>query len=518
MEGSARKSIRVWNHAGLGAVVLAVLLASVGLVLAIRQTQAIPLKRIAELRPEAGELAAQINAEVVRQVRETLRNAGVRYATTVPADLPAPPGCPAWMPVVFVYDGRLPPKTIRLGEVAEVAPEVKRRIELLAPRLNLHLEARAPSGGDSNVQFLHEVVGGQPVVVAHLASRHADAPMMIAAILDVERLKREVVRPLLKPYANLELMPAVVKAQSWAEPLAPALPFLTIRPSDTFVSAQHTSAFHRTLVYVGIMLLVLVALLMVMRATVRVAHRELELSRLKSEFVADVSHELKTPLALIQMFGETLLEGRVRSEEKKQEYYEIITRETKRLTHLINNILDFSRIDSGKKIYKMQKVRVERIARDVCEVYRHELDHKGFTHELTVAEGLPEVDADPDAISQALLNLISNSIKYSDEDRWLAVELAHETRRGCRGVLISVRDNGIGIRPEDRAHLFDGFFRAPDDRVRKRRGAGLGLSVVRDIVEAHGGFVEVEARLVKGTTFHIFLPQCREQSEEQSNG
>lgn len=516
MANSNPKSIAWWSKAGLGAVVLAVLLAGVGLVVAIRQTQAVPLKRVAELRPEAAELAQKINAEITRQVRAPLRAAALNLAAVAGCDFSEPSGCPAWITEMFVCDGHSPPKLFRPRGSPQDVPARKQLLELIAARLNLRLPGRTRGAGE--VQFLRETIDGRNVVVAHLAMQGTDGPVVIAGVLDADRLRRDLIDPLLAPYNDLTLASSSAQTQAWSEPLVPVLPFLAVRPSDAFVLAQHRSAFRQTLVYVGTMLLVLVALLMVMRATTRVARREMELSRLRSEFVADVSHELKTPLALIQMFGETLLEGRVTSEEKKREYYEIITRESKRLTHLINNILDFSRLESGKKVYRMQRIRVEDTVRDVYENYRHELDNKGFEHELIVADGLPEVDADPGALAQALLNLISNAIKYSDEERCLTVELAHETRRGCRGVLISMRDRGIGIRPEDRARLFDGFFRAPDDKVRKRRGAGLGLSLVRDIVEAHGGFVEVESRLVKGTTFHIFFPRSRGHNEDETDG
>jgi signal transduction histidine kinase len=516
MEDSESKSFWSRPRAGQGAIALAVLLAGVGLVVAIRQTQAGPLQRLAELRPEARDLVVRINHEITRQVRATLQDAAVRFAATLPADFPEPPSSPAWMSVVFISDGRLAPKLFRLhGGTEAPSSGYQEFMELMAPRWNVLLHARPAA---SDVQFFQETLDGQQAAVAALPVPRGDGPLVIAALLDTARLEREVLDPLLAPARHLELTSSAAKTDVWTEPLGPALPFLALRPSAAFVSAEHAAALRQTLVSAGVMLLVLVALLLVMRAMTRVARREMELSRLKSEFVADVSHELKTPLALIQMFGETLREGRVRSEDKKQEYYEIIIRESKRLTHLIDNLLDFARIGSGKKIYQLQRVRVEHIAREVYEAYRHELDHQGFTHELTVADGLPEVEADPDALAQALLNLMSNTVKYSEDDRWLKVALDHETRRGRRGVLISVHDRGIGIRPEDRARVFDGFFRAPDDKVRKRRGAGLGLALVRDIVEAHRGFVEVEARLVKGTTFHIFLPECPQPNKDETDG
>jgi signal transduction histidine kinase len=240
------------------------------------------------------------------------------------------------------------------------------------------------------------------------------------------------------------------------------------------------------------------------------------LSRLRSNFVADVSHELKTPLALIRMFSEMLGEDRVPSEEKRREYYAIIQRESSRLTHMIDNILDFSRIDAGKKEFAFEAVDVAAVVRDTYEAYRFDLDRQKFEHRLVVADGLPRVQADADAIAQAIINLISNAIKYSAQEKSLLIELSKETRRGKHGVLICVSDSGIGIKPEDRSHLFDGFYRADDEHVRKQRGAGLGLSLVKSIVDAHGGILDVESRLVKGTTFRIFLPQSAGESRHPS--
>lgn len=263
----------------------------------------------------------------------------------------------------------------------------------------------------------------------------------------------------------------------------------------------------QTLLYSSATLLGLVALLLAIRAMNRLAQHEITLSRMKSNFIAQVSHELKTPLALIRMFGETLLAGRVTSPDKITEYHEIITRESTRLTHLIDNILDFARIDAVRKPPRMEPMHVGQVVRSTYDSYRHELDHHAFEHRCIVADDLPEIQGDADAISQVVLNLISNAVKYSADDKFLAVDVAPETRRGRHGVLIAVRDRGIGIRPEDRAHLFDGFFRATDDRVRKRRGAGLGLALCKRIVDAHGGYIDVESRLVKGSEFRIFLPQ-----------
>ena len=155
----------------------------------------------------------------------------------------------------------------------------------------------------------------------------------------------------------------------------------------------------------------------------------------------------------------------------------------------------------------MQPVEVGRVVREVYDMFRPQLEEARFEHEVSIAPNLPEVAADRDALSQILVNLINNAIKYSADDKYLLVEAASDVRRGRRGVLISVHDRGIGIRPEDRAMVTEGFFRANDPQVRQRGGTGLGLALVKRMVETHGGSVDVESRLVKGTTFRVFLPE-----------
>jgi len=239
---------------------------------------------------------------------------------------------------------------------------------------------------------------------------------------------------------------------------------------------------------------------------IRVARREMALAALKANFVADVSHELKTPLALIHMFAETLQSGRVASDEKRDEYYGIIMRESTRLTNLINNILDFARIEAGKKLYQFDTVDAAQVVRDTYAAYSAQLDACGFEHHLTIEEDLPPIYADRDAIAQTVLNLINNAVKYSPDEKHLVVQVTRDTRRGRHGVLISVHDRGMGIKPEDRQRLTEGFFRVSDSRVRGQGGTGLGLALVKHIVEEHHGALDIESRLVKGSAFRIFLP------------
>ena len=167
-----------------------------------------------------------------------------------------------------------------------------------------------------------------------------------------------------------------------------------------------------TLALIGFIDLMLGAGLFLIYSNVQ---REIHLSRLKSDFVANVSHELKTPLALIRLFAETLELGRVQSEEKARQYYRLINKESLRLTQLINNILDFSRIEAGRKEYRFARTDVAQIVSDVVEAYRFQIEQNGFELEVDVAEDLPEVEADKEALGQALLNLVNNAIKYSRE-------------------------------------------------------------------------------------------------------
>jgi signal transduction histidine kinase len=230
--------------------------------------------------------------------------------------------------------------------------------------------------------------------------------------------------------------------------------------------------------------------------------REVRLARLKSDFVANVSHELKTPLALIRLFAETLELGRVASPERAREYYRVINKESNRLTQLINNILDFSRIEAGRKQYRFATVDVCRIVDEVLEAYRFPIEQQGFALEVVFAEDVPEIQGDSEALSQALLNLLNNAIKYSRDDKRIKVEVAEKDGR----VLVSVADHGIGVAKADQKKIFEKFFRAEDSLVHETKGSGLGLALVSHIMEAHGGSVELQSAPGGGSTFTLVLP------------
>jgi signal transduction histidine kinase len=230
--------------------------------------------------------------------------------------------------------------------------------------------------------------------------------------------------------------------------------------------------------------------------------RELRLSRLKSDFVANVSHELKTPLALIRLFAETLELGRVPTEEKKKQYHGIINKESRRLTQLINNILDFSRIEAGRKEYRFRRADAGAVVRDVVDAYRFPIEHAGFALELDVADDLPEMEIDPEALSQALINLLNNAIKYSPDEKSIRVS----ARREGDHVRVTVKDRGIGIPKAEQKRIFEKFYRVESTLVHTTKGSGLGLALVQHIAEAHGGHVEVASAPGEGSAFTLSLP------------
>ena len=250
---------------------------------------------------------------------------------------------------------------------------------------------------------------------------------------------------------------------------------------------------------IGFIDVMLLAGLFLVYANVR---RELHLSRLKSDFVANVSHELKTPLALVRLFAETLELGRVPSEDKAQQYYRVINKESQRLTQLINNILDFSRIEAGRKEYRFRPTDVGAVVRDVVEAYRFPIEQQGFEVEVNVAEDLPEIVVDPEALSQALLNLANNAIKYSGEGRHLALDV----RRRGDDVVISVSDRGVGIPRPEQKKIFEKFYRVENALIHTTKGSGLGLALVQHIMDAHGGSIELESEPGRGSTFRLVLP------------
>ncbi len=225
-------------------------------------------------------------------------------------------------------------------------------------------------------------------------------------------------------------------------------------------------------------------------------------SRLKSDFIANVSHELKTPLSLIRMFGELLATGKHKGEQTPREYAEIITREAERLSHLIDNVLDFARIERGKASYDFAEGRLDDVVERALDVCRYRVEKEKMRLRTAIEPNLPPIRMDENAMTLVLLNLIDNAVKYAAEGKEVDVALS----RTPGGVTLSVRDHGPGISIDEQERIFERFYRARNARERNVRGSGIGLALAKHIVEAHGGRVTVSSVPGQGATFTVVVP------------
>jgi signal transduction histidine kinase len=233
----------------------------------------------------------------------------------------------------------------------------------------------------------------------------------------------------------------------------------------------------------------------------RAAAREVRLAELKSNFVSSVSHDLKTPLALIQLFAETLELGRMKNMERAPEYYRIINSEARKLTRLINNLLDFSRIEAGLRQYRREPTDLTTVTEHVLESLQSQFRHNQFTVTRKLNPPVP-VLIDPEATEQALENLLSNAMKYSPENREILVEVL---RDGGFGV-VRVTDHGVGVAPHLQRRIFRKFYRIQTDAGSGPQGTGLGLAIVDHVMRGHGGHVRVDSELGRGSTFALYFP------------
>lgn len=230
--------------------------------------------------------------------------------------------------------------------------------------------------------------------------------------------------------------------------------------------------------------------------------RELEGARTKADFAANVSHELRSPITQIRLKAESLLLDLVEGEEDRTAHYQAIMRESERLSRLVDNVLDFAAIERGAKRYSLRPQDLGEITANTVEANRSSVESKGLALSLEIPDDLPVVWADRDAISQVINNLLSNAVKYGASGGKIAV--AVESAEA--GVVITVTDYGEGIAEGDMDKIFDPFFRSNDPRVRRKKGTGIGLSIVSYIVEAHRGVIRVTSTPGEGTTFSVTFP------------
>jgi signal transduction histidine kinase len=246
-----------------------------------------------------------------------------------------------------------------------------------------------------------------------------------------------------------------------------------------------------------------VAILLVLVGTysvTRAVNRELAVARLQSDFVAAVSHEFRTPLTSMRQVAELLDAGRVSSDERRAQYHAVLRREGDRLHRLVENLLDFGRMEAGAREFRFEPVDAAALVKEVVEEFRNGVATAGYEVVLSAAEAGP-VHADREALTRALWNLLDNAVKYSPQHKTIDVSVARDNGR----VVMSVSDHGLGIPPEEHGAIFQEFVRGQAARVSGVRGTGIGLAMVRHIVQAHGGEIRFTSSVGAGTTFSIRL-------------
>ena len=269
---------------------------------------------------------------------------------------------------------------------------------------------------------------------------------------------------------------------------------------------QLTQAAHTAEITLGLLIAVLVLAIGVGSwLIVSSLNAELKLARQKTDFVGNVSHELKTPLTSIRMFSELLAEGRVADAAKQRSYLQIITAEAARLTRLINNVLDFSRMERGEKKYNFQPCDLAGVVRGIEQAFRPHLEAGGFKFVCELPDAPIAVRGDADALSQIIVNLLSNAEKYSSGGKEITLQLAQK-QMPLPHAEIKVLDRGSGVPRGTGEKIFEKFYRAHDSLASGIQGSGLGLTIARQIARAHGGDVVYEPRDGGGSCFILRLP------------
>jgi len=259
-------------------------------------------------------------------------------------------------------------------------------------------------------------------------------------------------------------------------------------------------AFRNRSLYIGLLILLYIGIGVGFGLTIREMRRAYKLSRLKTDFVANISHELRTPLTSVRLFAETLREGRAESPEEVRECVELLSSESERLSKLVEKLLSWSRLESGRQMLSQERTEVPALLDEIGAAYKAQ--QLPATYQTELEKDLPPVNVDRDAMAQVVLNLLHNAVKYTGDQKRIRLR----ARRAGRSVAIEVEDNGPGVRQQDRKRIFERFYRADDLLSRKTEGTGLGLAISKKIVEAHGGRIEVDSKMGEGSTFRIVLP------------
>ncbi|MBD3182170.1 hypothetical protein GF312_07755 [Candidatus Poribacteria bacterium] len=254
----------------------------------------------------------------------------------------------------------------------------------------------------------------------------------------------------------------------------------------------------RIMAVIGLILAVAFGIYLILRE----ARKEAELARLRSDFVANVSHELRTPLSSIQIFSETLKAGKTKSKDKQEQYLDTISSESERLARLVDNVLDFSRLERQVKEFDFQPTDIAELIQEVVEAYSFHAEQRKKRISLNVAENIPRIEVDRQAFSQMVMNLIDNAIKYSEENDEITVNVF---KRG-ESLIMQVIDRGVGMDKDELKKIFQKFYRGKSAAELGTGGTGLGLTLAKAVAFAHGGDIVVRSKRGEGSRFSVILP------------
>ncbi len=362
-------------------------------------------------------------------------------------------------------------------------------------------------------RHLHKSYDGRPFLLSFIRQRSGDRDYYIALSINIDHLLATIFpREFSKleetnSIAVLDERGRVLYGSSRDQRLAFRAVFpttlykwqLQIEPRQMAALSQEVRARSMTnlILVFGAVAVIVFGMIVLMVAV----QRERRANALKSEFIANVSHELKTPLSLIRMFGELLSLGRARDADTAQEYAEIITRESDRLASLIDNVLDFARIERGKAAYEMRPGDLGAVVERALDLCSYRVEQAGVELERELEE-VPAV-FDESALTLVLLNLVDNALKYgATRGQRVRVRLTSDQGEAT----LEVIDEGPGISPEEQQDIFERFYRGRAANEGSQRGSGIGLALVSHIAEAHGGRARVRSELGKGATFRVILP------------
>ena len=370
---------------------------------------------------------------------------------------------------------------------------------------------------DGNLKVLIGNSDYQPVLL--IVKSTSNNGRLTGFKVNLDALKNRILSSVMQSETEFEMQLDIAAKQQITEmdaipysivkELSPLVPSwqIYVKPKNLDMINKHIST--RRWVYSITLTFLIAGMFFGIFLVLRDMSREKRIAQLRSDFVSNVTHELKTPLTSIRMFAETMYLGRIKKKNERQEYLSIIVNETERLTRLINNVLDFSKIEKNKKDYHFESIDLSEVVQSAVSSMQYWMNEQGFKIESDI-EANVKTDADADAIKQAVLNILSNAMKYSIEQKDIKIRLWSENQ----SVYIEVTDKGIGIPESKHERIFNKYYRAHVGHEHDQGGAGLGLTVVRHIIDAHRGKIELESKVGQGSRFTIILPKILTNTPE----